>query len=480
MCIHGSILAASLIIPETRQKFKCYGTDCYAVPFGICTVFIVISLFIFIAGTPFYRRNKASIKKKRIEVSEEPNYMSQLFSCIFYALRRTIMPNKKSNNNSTHENVALNSGKEEKADYTMLNYANWLNKAQDSYSLQLINEVKIILQIIVLFLPLSMFWCLYDQTSSRWTSQSMGLNGRIDSISFIIKPEQFLTLYSVFGIIVIFLLDNVVYPLLGKLNYYPNQMKKIGFGLFLSILAIGCSSFLESKIETSLKKLNPNDAVKIYNLSPCQIDVTSIYNDESFQIEARVYGQHGPSILPPSIVDIIKKNNDSVTTLDLKGSCEIDKQLFESNLKLKLNLNSLPISILIHLDENEKVIKSVELPYNVTNRPTKGLAQIRFFQLNLNNLDHLEPRLENKITSYNDLEITEIDENSVDPTISYKNKDYNIIDYGFYTLEMVKITDNTTEILSHTKVKPKVYSRYTIIYFNHLPISKNFKVITIL
>jgi hypothetical protein len=49
--------------------------------------------------------------------------------------------------------------------------AHWLDYARDRYGDQLVEDVKVLLRILVLYMPLPVFWALFDQQSSRWTLQ---------------------------------------------------------------------------------------------------------------------------------------------------------------------------------------------------------------------------------------------------------------------------------------------------------------------
>lgn len=39
----------------------------------------------------------------------------------------------------------------------------WLDHAKDKYDAQLIDDVKILFRVLVLYLPLPVFWALFDQ-----------------------------------------------------------------------------------------------------------------------------------------------------------------------------------------------------------------------------------------------------------------------------------------------------------------------------
>ena len=74
----------------------------------------------------------------------------------------------------------------------------WLDLAKTKYTPQLVEDVKIALRVLVIFIPLPVFWALFDQQGSRWTFQATRMNGQIGS--YIIKPDQ-MQLFSRAGIL---------------------------------------------------------------------------------------------------------------------------------------------------------------------------------------------------------------------------------------------------------------------------------------
>ena len=43
----------------------------------------------------------------------------------------------------------------------------WLDHAKDDYSDSLVEDTKVLLQVLKIFLPIPVFWALFDQQSSR-------------------------------------------------------------------------------------------------------------------------------------------------------------------------------------------------------------------------------------------------------------------------------------------------------------------------
>lgn len=47
----------------------------------------------------------------------------------------------------------------------------WLEYAAPEYSAKLRSDIRVMLRVLLLFVPLPIFWALYDQQGSRWTFQ---------------------------------------------------------------------------------------------------------------------------------------------------------------------------------------------------------------------------------------------------------------------------------------------------------------------
>src|SRR6266404_619720 len=55
----------------------------------------------------------------------------------------------------------------------------WLDHADDKYSKKKLNDVKVLLKVLKLYLPIPIFWALFDQQGSKWTLQATRMDGSI-------------------------------------------------------------------------------------------------------------------------------------------------------------------------------------------------------------------------------------------------------------------------------------------------------------
>ena len=49
--------------------------------------------------------------------------------------------------------------------------------ADDTYDAQLIQDIKALCKVLFMFLPLPVFWTLFDQQGSRWVLQAQQMDG---------------------------------------------------------------------------------------------------------------------------------------------------------------------------------------------------------------------------------------------------------------------------------------------------------------
>lgn len=123
--------------------------------------------------------------------------------------------------------------------------SHWLDYAEAKHGRKLVEETKTVLNVLVLYLPLPIYWAVTQLQGSRWTFQATLMNGDIGF--YIIKPDQMIALNSVFGMIVIWLNDLLIYPLLAKVRITTLPQKMLIGGL-LTVVATSIAGFMETRI----------------------------------------------------------------------------------------------------------------------------------------------------------------------------------------------------------------------------------------
>lgn len=128
---------------------------------------------------------------------------------------------------------------------------NLLDYSIDKYGEELVDDTRILLRIMLLYLPLPFFWTLYDQQGSRWIFQANRMNGDIGF--YTLQPEQIGIINPILVLALIPFFEVVVYPLLSRIGI-RTSLRKITVGGILAAIAFLMSALLEFVIESSPDK----------------------------------------------------------------------------------------------------------------------------------------------------------------------------------------------------------------------------------
>lgn len=216
----GSLLGRS-ISPILREDVKCFGMEsCYPLAFGLPAIAMLIALMVIVCGKSFY------IHKPPTE-----NIFAKIFGCIIFAIKK----NFKEGREKSH----------------------WLDSAREKYDQELLDAVKKILRILIIFIPIPFYWAVYMQQGSRWIFQATRMDG--DLGWYIIKPDQMIALNPIFAIILMPACNYIFFPFMSKLSF-NSLLHRIIVGGFLCCIAFSLAIFIEIKIQ--------NDFVTILWLLP--------------------------------------------------------------------------------------------------------------------------------------------------------------------------------------------------------------------
>lgn len=122
----------------------------------------------------------------------------------------------------------------------------WLDHALEKHGLKLVNETKTALNVLVMFIPVPIFWALYKQQGSRWVFQATRMNGDVGW--FTIKPDQMIILNSAFSLILVPMYQQIIYPLLAKIGIKTSLQKMAG-GMVSAAASFVFAGLVEIEIE---------------------------------------------------------------------------------------------------------------------------------------------------------------------------------------------------------------------------------------
>ncbi|XP_030344236.1 solute carrier family 15 member 2 isoform X1 [Strigops habroptila] len=249
LSINAGSLISTFVTPVLRGDVKCFGEDCYALAFGVPAALMGLALVVFIAGSGLYRKTPP-----------QGNILLEVCKCIGFAIK-----NRLKNRSSQIP----------KRDH-------WLDWASEKYSKQLIGEVKMVTRVLFLFIPLPMFWALFDQQGSRWTLQATKMNA--DFGIYVLQPDQMQFLNPLLILVFIPIFDLGLYPLINMCKFNFTPIRKMATGMILAGMAFGLAAIVEVKInETDMPRLVPEESlIRVLNLAKNPVLVT-IQEKDLFQ-----------------------------------------------------------------------------------------------------------------------------------------------------------------------------------------------------
>ncbi|CAG2100675.1 unnamed protein product, partial [Medioppia subpectinata] len=243
MAINAGGFVTTFVTPIMREDVHCFGRDsCFPLAFGIPAVLMLTALVLFVSGRYITSYVMVQPQKESVLVN-----LSRLIS-----LSRKLF------------------SKGPKRDH-------WLDYSDDKFDTKTIADIKAVLRVLLLYVPLPIFWALYNQQGSRWTLQATKMDGKLGSFrikpdqiqigsrwtlqatkmdgklgSFRIKPDQIQIVNSIFILLFIPLFDYIIYPLFAKCGMLKKPLQRMVVGGVLAGLAFAICGFYQITIEKHL------------------------------------------------------------------------------------------------------------------------------------------------------------------------------------------------------------------------------------
>lgn len=106
--------------------------------------------------------------------------------------------------------------------------------------------LRAILNLLPLYILIAMFWCLFDQTSSRWVDQAKHMNRNF--FGFEMNPAENQATNPIFVMLLIPIFSRVIYPWMERL-FEVTPLRKIGIGLFLTVPSFLIPAWVQLRID---------------------------------------------------------------------------------------------------------------------------------------------------------------------------------------------------------------------------------------
>lgn len=252
LCINGGSLLSTIITPILRAQ-QCgihKKMECYSLAFGVPAALMIVALVVFIVGSGMYYK-----------AEPQGNIMLDVCKCIGFAIKNRYRHRSKTYPKREH----------------------WMDWADEKYDKLLIAQIKMVLKVLFLYIPLPMFWTLFDQKGSRWTLQATTLNG--DFGGFIVQPDQMQTFNPILILTLVPIMDNVVYPLIRKCGFNFSPLKRMTVGMFLAAMAFVCAGIVQLEVDKTLPTFPSasQSQLKLLNMGPNQVSI-QLPGNESLQL----------------------------------------------------------------------------------------------------------------------------------------------------------------------------------------------------
>ncbi len=268
----GSVLSMFLT-PLLRTKVHCFGQQsCYPLAFGVPAILMAVSIVIFVAGSRLYKREAA---RNNVVVT----FITVVATASTIRAKRALVALSKgrrhdgaaSQEESDDEQARLlvlsgkahaggPAGTADEASSAACGQeggaaagkSHWLYYVADRYDRCMIEDVRQVLSLLVLFLPITIFWALFEQQGSWWVYQAFLMDNKVSLFGgkwvFSIIPEQ-MGLANAFLILVLIpLFSHVIYPACERLGLPMRPAFRIGTGMVLSTLSFVITALLQYTI----------------------------------------------------------------------------------------------------------------------------------------------------------------------------------------------------------------------------------------
>ncbi|MEE6508812.1 hypothetical protein FKM82_023091 [Ascaphus truei] len=411
LSINAGSLISTFVTPVLRGDVQCFGGDCYALAFGVPAALMCVALVVFVSGSGMYKR-----------YPPQGNVLSSVFKCIGFALKNRWKHRTKQYPKREH----------------------WMDWATEKYPKKIITEVKMVTRVLFLYIPLPMFWALFDQQGSRWTLQATRMN--TDFKGFVAQPDQIQILNPLLILILIPVFDLGIYPLfkLCKLSFKP--IPKMAVGMILAALAFVAAAVVEVKInETNPPAPHAKQSlVQVFNLAADEITITfpgdvsitqpSLYNNP--MVDPDYVRINLPDLRSNLQVALLRGRNSFTCEVSLREKAAYSLLVFENGTGLHCKQVT---------DENTK--------------PPNGLARVRFINTRSTQVNvTVSDAAESVDGNYGVSAPVETKRASYSGKCNIEGKDYSmqlgLLDFGgAYTIILDKVSGDEIHVIKTEDIK---------------------------
>jgi dipeptide/tripeptide permease len=218
LCINIGSFGGILLTPILHAQLS--GGNGYWASFGLPALMMLVALLIFVSGRARYVRQPLSRENALIKGIK---------------MMRTAADNKRAN---VREGVLM-----ERKEH-------WLDWAVPPYSATFVQGYKDFFKILAVFIPLPVYWALYNQQTNTWISQATEMNLQLSS-SFSVTADQTQIIDPIVIVIFIPVVDQWLLPMLRKRGFPLKPITRMVIGLVIAASAFVAAALLQMTIDKS-------------------------------------------------------------------------------------------------------------------------------------------------------------------------------------------------------------------------------------
>lgn len=331
LSINFGSLIGTFMTPILREDVECFGDDsCYSLAFGVPAILMAVATVIIVIGKPFFNM-----------VPPEGSILVKVLSSIFYSVKKYFQGYRAQH---------------------------WMDLAKEKYDSQLVEDVKGLLRVLVIYLPVPVFWALYDQSGSRWTFQATGMNGSLGSAR--IKPDQMQIVNPILVMCFIPLFDWIIYPFFAKFGLLVKPLQRMSVGGIITALSFFASGFLELNMNDTYAKIPTEGMSNIHfmNSLPCMVSL-QLHNNDGLMQEYTING------LENFVVENIE-HGKYLLDMEVSPSC-LDGVLNTRKGKVEVETRDMEVSAVYLGEEGGAVFPTVLAGHDQPEKDSSGKGRVR-------------------------------------------------------------------------------------------------------
>uniref|UniRef100_A0A1I8ANF1 Oligopeptide transporter 1 n=1 Tax=Steinernema glaseri TaxID=37863 RepID=A0A1I8ANF1_9BILA len=264
----GSMI--SMFVTPFFRTVPCMNHDsCYPLAFGIPAVLMVVSTIIFVLGSFFYKK-----------VPPKDNVIARVFKAVCKAVYNRIT--KRSVRREHWLDHYLDGHKCDSDPQCIALAVKGKRIGEKCAQQQFADDIKSLVRVTVMMLPVPMFWALYDQQGSRWLIQAVAMNSEIWP-GYSLLPDQMGVLNAILILLFIPLFQAFVYPAVEKCGIRTTPLRRMVLGGLLAAVAFSVCGFVQLKVNQTLPDIPADNMgfVSVINtFKNCNIHVTADGTDK--------------------------------------------------------------------------------------------------------------------------------------------------------------------------------------------------------